>query len=277
MMKFSDKSFLYYLAQILGFIAVGFIYAYSNDIYNENYRYLAFFFGALSILLFLYNNRRQIKVRVSNLEEYAQQNDFDFLPNPDQDQINEFGVFKSVKGIADKDSFLNILVPKDSRILNRSLKPKIITGKRTVQSSQSTNDYFTQIFFFEIDHELPLFYLSSRKKLTSFIPLGIATWISQRKKNGLGMMDYKKIEIDDNNFPTRRYDLFSPDLNAKNIFNKEFIELLKTGIKKNVGIHIESNGNKLIFFIKNERHSSEGLDFYTNLFKVMIAKLKNRL
>jgi hypothetical protein len=276
-MKFSDKSFLYYLAQILGFIAVGFFYAYSNDIYNENYKYLAFFFGALSILLFLYNNRRQIKVRVSNLEEYAQQNDFEFIPNPDQDQIDEFGIFKSVKGIADKNSFLNILVPKDSRILDRNLKPKIITGMRTVQSNHSSYDYFTQIFFFEIDHELPLFYLSSRNRLTSFIPFGIATWISQRKKNGLGMMDYKKIEIDDNNFPIRRYDLYSPDLNAKNVFNKEFIELLQAGIKKNITVDIESAGDKLIFFIRNQRHTSEGLDFYTNLFKVMIAKLKNRL
>ena len=275
-MKFSDKSFLYYLAQIFAFIGVGFLYLYTNDIYKENYKYIAFFFGALSILLFLYNTRRRIKVRVSNLEVYAQQNNFELLPNPDQDQIDEFGVFKSVKGIADKNSFLNILVPKDSRFLNRSLKPKIITGKRTVQSSQSSNDYFTQIFFFEIDHELPPFYLSSRNKLTSFIPLGIATWISQSKKNGLGMMDYKKIEIDNNNFPAKRYDLYSSDLSAKNLFNAKLIELLNTGIKKNITVNIESAGNKLIFFIRNQRHTSEGLDFYTNLFEVMIKALTEK-
>lgn len=230
----------------------------------------------LSFFLIVFNYRKSTKARAANLSEYAKQNELIFAEEPEQKQIDEFRAFKAVKGIAGyrNSDFSNILVPQEYRTSNKKIKPKIITARVETGAGQHSSEYFTQIFLYEIDHVLPIFYLLSKNKFESLIPF--SNKISSMKKNNLGMKNYQKLEINDYGFPSKRYDLYSPDLNAKNVFNREFIDLLKTGIKKNVGIHIESSGNKLIFFIKNQRHSPEGLDFYTNLFEVMIAKLKNR-
>jgi len=271
-MKFTNKSFVYYLSNILMWIGIYF-FVKSDDWDNAEFIYIPLL--TLSFFLIVFNYYKSRRVRAANLSEYAKQNELIFSEKPEQEQIDEFRAFKAVKGIAGKrnSDFSNILVPQEYRISNKEMKPKIITG-RVEDGGQNSIEYFTQIFLYEIDHVLPIFYLLSKSKYESLIPF--SDKISNMKKNDLGMKNYQKLEINDYDFPSNRYDLYSPDLNAKNVFNREFIGLLKTGIKKNVGIHIESNGNKLIFFIKNQRHSPEGLDFYTNLFEVMITKLKNR-
>lgn len=267
-MKFTNRSFLYYFSNIL--LVIGFYFYFKSDDFDKaELIYIPLI--AVSLFLSVFNIFNSSKKRAANLNEYARQNNFVFAEKPAHDQIAEFKSFKSIKGIA--SSFSNILVPEDSSISNRGIKPKIITGRKASEGQNST-EFFTQIFLYEIDNPLPIFYLSSKSKLESLMPL--SNKISVIRKNNLDMRHYQKIEIDSYDFPAKRYDLYSPDLNAKNVFNREFIDLLKTGIKKNVSIHIESNGKKLIFFVKNQRHSPEGLDFYINLFEVMISKLKNR-
>ena len=108
------------------------------------------------------------------------------------------------------------------------------------------------------------------------MPVKFGAKISQNHKNSLNMKNYQKIEIDNYDFPVKRYDLYSPDLNAQNLINIKFIELLNNGIKKNTTVNIESTGNKIIFFIRSQRHSEDGLDFYTNLFNVMIKTLTDK-
>jgi len=270
-MKFTDKSFLHYFTYILMFAGIYLLTA-REDIHE----YIAYALLALSAILTLVNLYIKIKVRAADLEVYAGQNDFDFLERPDQDQINEFLSFKSVKGVADKNNFINILTPKDFRISNRALKPKIITGKKEKGGGNNSQTYFTQIFLYEINETLPLFYLSSRGKFLSFMPVKFGAKISQNHKNSLNMKNYQNIEIDNYDFPVKRYDLYSPDLNAQNLINIKFIELLNNGIKKNTTVNIESTGNKIIFFIRSQRHSEDGLDFYTNLFNVMIKTLTDK-
>ena len=243
---------------------------------EDIHEYIAYALLALSAILILGNLYIKIKVRAADLKVYAGQNDFDFLERPNQDQIDEFLSFESVKGVADKNNFINILVPKDFRISNRALKPKIITGIKEEGSVQHSRTYFTQIFLYEIHETLPIFYLSSRGKFLSFMPVKFGAKISQNHKNSLNMKNYQKIEIDNYDFPVKRYDLYSPDLNAQNLINIKFIELLNNGIKKNTTVNIESTGNKIIFFIRSQRHSEDGLDFYTNLFNVMIKTLTDK-
>jgi hypothetical protein len=242
---------------------------------EDVHEYIAYALLAISFILTLFNIYIKTKVREADLEVYAEKNDFDFLKKPNQDQIDEFLSFKSVKGVADKNSFINILVPKDFRISNRNLKPKIITGQRET-GGQHSQTYFTQIFLYEINEVLPHFYLSSRGKFLSFMPMKFGAKISQNKKKSLDMESYQKIEIDNYDFPVKSYDLYSPDLNAQNLINIKFIELLNNGIKKNTTVNIESTGNKIIFFIRSQRHSPDGLDFYTNLFNVMIKALSEK-
>jgi hypothetical protein len=242
---------------------------------EDVHEYIAYALLALSFILTLFNIYIKTKVRVADLEVYAEKNDFDFLKKPNQDQIYEFSSFKSVKGVADKNSFINILVPKDFRISNRNLKPKIITGQRETEG-QHSQTYFTQIFLYEISEALPHFYLSSRGKFLSFMPIKFGAKISQNQKKSLDMESYQKIEIDNYDFPVKSYDLYSPDLNAQNLINIKFIELLNNGIKKNTTVNIESTGNRIIFFIRSQRHSPDGLDFYTNLFNVMIKTLTEK-
>ena len=272
-MKFTNKSFVYYLSNIL--MVIGLYFFVTRDDWNRaEFIYIPLL--VLSFFLTLFNYYKSSKKRAANLSEYAKQNELIFAEEPEQEQIDEFRTFKAVKGIAGyrNSDFSNILVTQEYRTSKKGIKPKIITGRLEIGGGQHSSEYFTQIFLYEIDHVLPIFYLLSKNKYESLMPF--SNKISSMKKNNLGMKNYQKLEINNYDFPSKRYDLYSPDLNAKNVFNREFIDLLKTGIKKNVGIHIESNGNKLIFFIKNQRHSPEGLDFYTNLFEVMITKLKNR-
>lgn len=242
---------------------------------EDIHEYIAYALFALAAILTLVNLYIKTKVRAADLEVYAGQNGFDFLKIPNQDQIDEFLSFKSVKGVADKNNFINILVPKDFRISNRVLKPKIITGRKET-GGQNSQTYFTQIFLYEINEVLPLFYLSSKEKFLSFLPIKLGTKIAQKQKNNLNMKNYQKIEIDNYDFPTKNYDLYSPDFNTKNLINVKFIELLNNGIKKNTTVNIESTGNKIIFFIRSQRHSEDGIDFYINLFNVMIKALTEK-
>lgn len=242
---------------------------------EDIHEYIAYALFALAAILTLVNLYIKTKVRAADLEVYAGQNGFDFLKIPNQDQIDEFLSFKSVKGVADKNNFINILVPKDFRISNRVLKPKIITGRKET-GGQNSQTYFTQIFLYEINEVLPLFYLSSKEKFLSFLPIKLGTKIAQKQKNNLNMKNYQKIEIDNYDFPTKSYDLYSPDFKTKNLINVKFIELLNNGIKKNTTVNIESTGNKIIFFIRSQRHSEDGIDFYINLFNVMIKALTEK-
>ena len=267
-MKFTDKSFLHYFSYIL-MIAGIYLFVERDDIHE----YIAYALLALAGILSVFNLYIKIKVRAADLKVYAEQNDFDFLERPNRDQIDEFLSFKSVKGVA--NNFINILVPKDFRISNRVLKPKIITGRKET-GGQNSQTYFTQIFLYEINEVLPLFYLSSKEKFLSFLPIKLGTKIAQKQKNNLNMKNYQKIEIDNYDFPTKNYDLYSPDFNTKNLINVKFIELLNNGIKKNTTVNIESTGNKIIFFIRSQRHSEDGIDFYINLFDVMIKALTEK-
>ena len=68
------------------------------------------------------------------------------------------------------------------------------------------------------------------------------------------------------------YIVLNPDI--ENFITNEFIELLKTGIiKKKALINIESNGKNLIFYKQWSRHTTEYIDYYSNLFKALKQSL----
>ena len=127
--------------------------------------------------------------------------------------------------------------------------------------------YFTQIFLYKLNIELPKFFIQRKSRIDTLI--GKNRDYDVAKKNKLEVYKFKKKK-----FPHNKYFFFSEDPNIENIITNEFIELLKIGIiKKKALINIESNGKNLIFYKQWSRHSLELMDYYSNLFKVIKESL----
>ena len=115
--------------------------------------------------------------------------------------------------------------------------------------------------------EIPIFYLAGGHHF-SFSNLF-------RNKNIFkGIKELKEIDIQKFNFPKNKYKLYSSDETIKDFFTKEFINLLNTGLrKKKETLYIESNGKEIIFYTLYKRHTLQGMDFFINLFRVLIKSL----
>tara|TARA_B100000963_G_scaffold327038_1_gene314523 strand:+ start:315 stop:1118 length:804 start_codon:yes stop_codon:yes gene_type:complete len=199
--------------------------------------------------------------RSIELEEYAEKHNYDFYKKPDETQISLFKEFKSIKTISNRDIFFNLLVPKD----DNHTKPLIVTGESVFGGAQSSWTYNTQIFLYKHNVELPKFYIQRKTMLNNVIG---------RRYKSFQVNDIEPYKFKKKEFPHSRYFFFSEHPDIEDFISNEFIELLKTGInRKKALINIESNGKNLIFYKQWSRHTTEYIDYYSNLFKALKESL----
>ena len=90
-----------------------------------------------------------------------------------------------------------------------------------------------------------------------------------------GIKELIAVNIEKYSFPKNKYKLYASDTKViKDFFTERFVELLNIGLKKKKKrLHIESDGKNIIFYVKFKRHTTEGIDFYMNLFQALIESL----
>ncbi len=222
---------------------------------------IAFFLGAL------YEYDKIKKQRVIDLIDFAKVRGYKFFERPSEDHIADFKNFQAMKKILLPPrayNFLNIFLPKDP-IEN---KPTIVTIRSRIEAGESSSTYYTQVYKFEINKSIPIFFLSGGFHF-SFSNLFRSKNIFQ------GVKDLEEVDIQKFNFPKSRYKLYSSNENIKDFFTEDFINILNSGLKKKrETIYMESDGKNIIFYIKFKRHSLTGMSFFINLFGVLLESLK---
>jgi len=225
----------------------------------------------LCSVIFSFQLRHMENKRVTDLERYSKNENYDFLKEPSGLQLDDFRSFKTLRLIRDidkgDDAFMNLLIQKSEQELNYIKEQKIVTVMQT-NDSRKGGGFYTQVFLFKTTKEFPSFYLTDRpyfRILETIFGTNLAD-----------MNIYEEINIEKYNFPKTKYSLYGPDQSIKEFFTREFIDLLNEGVKGKKRIKVESNGKDIIFYVIHKRHSEEGMKFYTNLFQVLSKALLDR-
>ena len=240
------------------------VYIFADLAKNDELMTLSFLliFFLPIIFYFIYNSYTK-KKRAIDLKEYAEKHNYDFYENPNKDQISIFKKFKSMTTINDQNKFFNLLVPKD----DNQTKPLIVTGKSEIGGGEHSTIYYTQIFLYKNNTELPRFYIKRKTWFDSYY--GGRAELNESRRIGIATYKFKKKE-----FPHSKYFIFSESPNIENFISNKFIEILNAGInRKKELVNIESNGINLIFYKQWSRHSIKSMNFYTNLFRVLKESL----
>ena len=134
-------------------------YIITEVVKSDELKTLSFFiiFFLPFIFYFIYKSYTKEK-RVIDLKEYAEKHNYDFYENPSQDQISIFRKFKSMRTINNQDKFFNLLVPKN----DNQTKPLIVTVKSKIVAGEHSTIYYTQIFLYKNNTELPKFYIQRK-------------------------------------------------------------------------------------------------------------------
>ena len=222
---------------------------------------IAFFGGAL------YEYNKIKKQRIIDLRDFAKVRGYKFFERPSEDHIADFKNFQAMEKTLlppRAHNFLNIFLPKEPL----ENKPTIVTIRSRIEAGESSSTYYTQVYKFEINKNIPIFFLSGGFNF-SFSNLF-------RSKNIFkGIKDLEEVDIRKFDFPISQYKLYSSDKNIKDFFTKDFIDILNSGLKKKrETVFMESDGKDIIFYIKFKRHSLTGMSFYINLFNVLLQSLK---
>ena len=222
---------------------------------------IAFFGGAL------YEYNKIKKQRIIDLRDFAKVRGYKFFERPSEDHVANFKNFQAMKKTLlppRAHNFLNIFLPKEPL----ENKPTIVTIRSRIEAGESSSTYYTQVYKFEINKNIPIFFLSGGFNF-SFSNLF-------RSKNIFkGIKDLEEVDIRKFDFPISQYKLYSSDKNIKDFFTKDFIDILNSGLKKKrETVYMESDGKDIIFYIKFKRHSLTGMSFYINLFNVLLQSLK---
>ena len=230
-----------------------------------------FLASAIAWLGVFFEIRALEKQRIADLEEYAVNNNYNFSSKPESAEITEFKNFKAMQKILMpiyKHKFLNILTPIERTSSKELNNPKIVTISTTISSGQSSHTYFTQIFLYKLEKEIPIFFLNGGHN-SYFGNLFSNKYIFK------GIKELIAVDIEKYNFPKNKYKLYASDTEIiKDFFTERFVELLNIGLKKKKKrLHIESDGKNIIFYVKFKRHTTEGIDFYMNLFQALIESL----
>lgn len=220
--------------------------------------------------------------RIRDLKKFARLEKYKFFRYPSPDQLNRFRNFKSLLRIRNHQhlQFINLLVPINET--NYPKKPIIATNIEEFSHtgyygfhSIHTNYTYTQVYLFEVDQKLPIFYLESLKNSTSLFS-NKTTFMSKEEKIKLDMSVYMEGKVSQNDFPADKYKLHSPEENIINLINTGFIEFLNGGIEKNITMDIESDGKNIVFYISKARQSIEHMKFYSEIFSTLIESLTTK-
>ena len=227
-----------------------------------------FLASAIAWLGVFFEIRTLKKKRIADLEEYAVSNNYNFSAKPESAEITEFKNFKAMEKILIPNSFLNLLTPITTTSSREFNNLKIVTISSVVSTGQSSQTYYTQIFLFKLEKEIPIFFLNGGHN-SFFGNLFSNKYIFK------GIKELIAVNIKKYNFPKNKYKLYASDTKIiKDFFTERFVELLNIGLKKKKKrLHIESDGKNIIFYVKYKRHTTEGIDFYINLSKALIESL----
>ena len=241
--------------------------------YNSSKPLTIIFFlaSAIAWLGVFFEIRALKEKRVADLEEYAANNNYNFSSKPESAEITEFKNFKATQKILMpmyNHKFLNLLNPSEISNSKKLNKPNIVTISTTISSGESSQTYFTQIFLFRMKKEIPIFFLNGGHN-SFFGNLFSSKYIFK------GIKELIAVNIEKYNFPKNKYKLYASNTEiTKEFFTERFVELLNIGLKKKKKrLHIESDGNNIIFYVKYKRHTTEGIDFYINLSRALIESL----
>ena len=203
------------------------------------------------------------KQRVKELINYANKNNFQYIENSEDSIQAQFDDFKALNLISSEPLF-NLLISEADKN-----KPNIVTAKKIVRTNNGNLTYYTQIFLFNLNQEIPKFFIKKKGFFETFLPGSEKRIIKSLKSN-----NYYVDNLKDTSFPKDGYFCFVENEDFTNFISKDFIELLNMGIDKGKKkINIESNGKALIFYVQNKRHSEQDINYYINLF----TALKNSL
>ena len=220
--------------------------------------------------------------RIHDLKKFARLEKYKFFRYPSPDQLNRFRNFKSLLRIRNHQhlQFINLLVPINET--NYPKKPIIATNIEEFSHtgyygfhSIHTNYIYTQVYLFEVDQKLPIFYLESLKNSTSLFS-NKTTFMSKEEKIKLDMSVYMEGKVSQNDFPADKYKLHSPEENIINLIDTGFMDFLNGGIEKNIIMDIESDGKNIVFYISKARQSIEHMKFYSEIFSRVIESLTNK-
>lgn len=233
---------------------------------------IIFFLASVMVWISIFFEYQAIKKqRISDLETFAKNNNYQFIVKPQSQNITQFKNFKATQKILmpmHSHSFLNLLTPIETTSSSLINNPKIVTVSTTVNAGESSATYYTQVFLFQMESQIPIFYLAGGKHF-------FFSNLFKDKKIFSGIKELQEVDIKKFDFPANRYKLYSSDKDIKNFFSKRFIELLNRGLeKKKKTLYMESDGKNVIFFVKYKRHTEEGIKFYINLFQVLIESLQ---
>ena len=227
---------------------------------------ILFLFNVAFLLGALYEYNQIKKQRVVDLRNFAKVRGYKFFERPTEDHIADFKNFKAMEKILlppRAHNFLNIFLPKEPSIN----QPTIVTIRSTIPAGESSSTYYTQVYKFEINKSIPVFFLSGGFHF-SFSNLFRSKNIFQ------GIKDLEEVDISKFSFPKSQYKLYSSDKNIKDFFTKDFIDILNSGLKKKrETVYMESDGKNIIFYVKFKRHSLTGIDFFINLFNALLHSL----
>ena len=249
-----------------------------NENNNPSFNTIVFLLTGLTWLGVLREFYAMSNQRIADLELFAHNNNYNFISKPTSENLSQFNNFKAMQkilGIAhinfnpNNNSFVNLLTPKENLDTSKIKNPEIVTIKTVVSSGESgSSTHYTQVSLFNMEKEIPIFCLTGGFQF-SFGSFYNNNYFFK------GIKELKRVDVKKSNFPIHKYKLYSSSPKIHDFITNKFIDLLNDGLRqKKKRLYIESDGKSIIFYVKYKRYTSEGINFYTNLFKVLIDSLE---
>ena len=121
------------------------------EFFDVDDRIILFPAAMLCSALFRFQLRRSENKRVTDLERYSKNENYDFLKEPSGLQLDDFRSFKTLRLIRDidkgDDAFMNLLIQKSEQELNYIKEQKIVTVMQTNDSRNRTRLFILRYFY----------------------------------------------------------------------------------------------------------------------------------
>ena len=104
------------------------------------------------------------KQRIKELINYANKNNFQYIEKPEDSIQVQFDDFKALNLISSEPLF-NLLISEADKN-----QPNIITAKKIVRTNNGSLTYYTQIFLFNLNQEIPKFFIKKKGFFETFLP-----------------------------------------------------------------------------------------------------------
>ncbi len=121
------------------------------EFFDVDDRIISFPAAMLCVALFRFQRWRSENKRVTDLERYSKNENYDFLKEPSGLQLDDFRSFKTLPFIMDidkgDDAFMNLLIQKSEQELNYIKEQKIVTVMQTNDSRNRMRLFILRYFY----------------------------------------------------------------------------------------------------------------------------------